>query len=58
MFGEATDLLEIEAVRDVVSCHEGGQQMGDGSSLSTVGPELEGVHSPSPRKQTKTQHKQ
>jgi hypothetical protein len=26
--------------------------MGDGSSLSTVGPELEGVHSPSSRKQT------
>lgn len=43
---ERTDLLEVEAMRDVVSGHEGSQQMGDGTSLTTVRPECEGVHPP------------
>lgn len=48
-----TDLLEVEAMRDVVSSHEGSQQMGDGTSLTTVRPEHECVHPPlSERKKT------
>ena len=42
------DLLEVETMGDVVSSHEGSEQMGHGSSLTTVGSELEGVHSPLP----------
>ena len=41
-------LLEIEAVGDVVCGEEGGHQVGDGSSLATVGPELEGVQASFP----------
>lgn len=41
---ERADLLEVEAMGDVVSSHEGSQQMGDGPGLSTVRPEQEGVH--------------
>jgi len=41
-------LLQVEAVGDVVCSEEGGHQVGDGSSLATVRPELEGVHSPFP----------
>lgn len=33
---------------DVVSCEEGGDQVGDGTSLTTVGTELEGVQSSLP----------
>lgn len=36
-------LLQVEAVGDVVGGEEGGDQVGDGSSFSTVRPELEGV---------------
>lgn len=46
-----TDLLEIEAVRDVISSHEGSQQMGDGTGLTTVRPERECVHPPLSGKQ-------
>lgn len=43
---EGTDLLEVKAMRDVISSHEGSQQMGDGTSLTTVRPEHECVHPP------------
>lgn len=49
--GNQTDLLEVEAVRDVVSSHEGSQQVGDGASLTAVRPERKGVHPPLPGKQ-------
>jgi len=42
------NLLEVEAVRDVVCSHEAGQQVSDSSSLSTVRSELECVHSSFP----------
>lgn len=48
---ERTDLLEVEAVRDVISSHEGSQQMGDGTGLTTVRPEHERVHPPLSGKQ-------
>lgn len=38
-------------MRDVVSSHEGSQQMGDGTSLTTVRPEHECVHPPLSGKQ-------
>lgn len=46
MYEERTDLLEVEAVGDVVSSHEGSQQMGDGTGLAAVRPERERVHAP------------
>lgn len=46
-----TDLLEVEAVRDVVRSHEGSQQMGDGAGLTAVRPEGERVHPPLSGKQ-------
>lgn len=46
LFILSSDLLEVEAVRDVVSGHEGSQQVCDGAGLSTVRPEQERVHSP------------
>lgn len=48
---ERTDLLEVEAVRDVIGSHEGSQQMGDGTGLTTVRPEHERVHPPLSGKQ-------
>lgn len=39
----ALHLFEVEAVRDVVRCEEGGNQMRDGAGLPAVGAELEGV---------------
>lgn len=42
------NLLEIEAMRDVVSCHETGQKMGDGTGFTAVRPKQEGVHPPLP----------
>lgn len=44
----ATDLFEVEAVRNVVSCHEGSQQMSDGAGFTTMRPEHERVHPPLP----------
>lgn len=41
-----SDLLEVEAVGDVIGGHEGSQQMGDGTGLATVRPERERVHPP------------
>lgn len=38
-------------MRDVVSSHEGSQQMGDGTGLTAVRPERECVHSPLSGKQ-------
>jgi len=49
---ERTDLLEVEAVGDVVRGHEGSQQMGDGAGLTAVRPECERVHAPLSGKQT------
>lgn len=46
------DLLEVEAVRNVVSSHETSQQMCDGSGLTTVRPEQECVHSSLSKEQT------
>lgn len=48
---QRTDLLEVEAVRDVVSSHEGSQQVGYGTSLTAVRPEHERVHAPLPGEQ-------
>lgn len=41
-------LLEIESMGDVVSCEEGGNQVGDGAGLATVRTELKGVQSSLP----------
>lgn len=43
---QRTDLLEVKAVRDVISSHEGSQQVGYGTSLTAVRPEHECVHAP------------
>lgn len=51
-----TDLLEVEAVRDVVSSHEGCQQMGDGTGFTAVRPERECVHPPLSVKQKKNMY--
>lgn len=51
-FSEREDLLQVEAVRDVICSHERSQQMGDGTSLTTVRPEQEGVHAPLPAHQS------
>lgn len=40
------NLLEVESMRDVVCCEEGGNQVSDGASLSTVRTELKGVQPP------------
>lgn len=41
-------LLKVESMGDVVGREEGGNQVGDGASLTTVGTKLEGVQSPLP----------
>lgn len=46
-----TDLLEVEAVGDVIGSHEASEQMGDSTSLTTVRPEQESVHAPLSGKQ-------
>lgn len=43
---QRTDLLEVKAMRDIVSSHECSQQVGYGTSLTAVRPEHECVHAP------------
>lgn len=38
------NLFQVESMRDVVCCEKGGNQVCDGTSLSAVRTELEGVH--------------
>ncbi|KAG7226860.1 hypothetical protein INR49_022155 [Caranx melampygus] len=47
--GQEVQVLQhraLKAMRDVVSGHEAGQQMGDSTGLTAVRPEHEGVHPP------------
>lgn len=37
------NLFEVESVRDVVCCEEGGNQVSDGAGLPAVRTKLEGV---------------
>ena len=46
--GGMSHLLQVEAVGDVVSREEGGDQVGDGTSLAAVRAELEGAESSLP----------
>lgn len=41
-------LLKVESMGDVVGREEGGNQVGDGAGLTTVGTKLEGVQSSLP----------
>lgn len=43
------NLFQVESVRDVVGCEEGGNQVCDGTSLSAVRAELEGVEASLPK---------